>query len=92
MPHRCGSDAEGVPTSPGQKSVAFGARLLVGIDELKVVLGPDVTPHVERVKELLLRALAARERGDRPQSLQAIAGAMAALSELGDQLVPRRGR
>ena len=33
-------------------------RLVLGIDELKVVLGADVAPQVERVKEHLVRALA----------------------------------
>ena len=66
-------------------------RLLVGIDELKVVLGPSVTPHVERVKASLLEALAARDRGDRGASLEAIARAMAALAQLGDGLDSAEG-
>jgi hypothetical protein len=66
-------------------------RLLFGIDELKVVLGPDVAPQVESVKALLVRALAARDRGDRPASLQAMAGAMAELARLGDSLDSSEG-
>ncbi len=66
-------------------------RLILGIDELKVVLGPDVAPQVEHVKEWLVRALLARDRGDRPASLQAMASAMAELARLGDGLDSAEG-
>ena len=66
-------------------------RLVLGIDELKVVLGPEVAPAVERVKEFLVRALAHRDRGDRTASLEAVASAMAELAALGDRLDSAEG-
>ena len=66
-------------------------RFVLGIDELKVVLGADVAPQVERVKEHLVRALAHRDRGDRAASLESMASAMAELAALGDSLDAAEG-
>jgi len=61
-------------------------RLALGIDELKIVLGEGAAPTVDRVRQRLLEAMAARDRGDRTATLTAIAGAMAELVSLADRL------
>jgi hypothetical protein len=66
-------------------------RLARGIDELKTVLGAAAAPTVDRVKQHLIEAMAARDRGDRTATLAAIAGAMAELAGLADGLDPAEG-
>lgn len=66
-------------------------RIVLGIDELKTVLGAAAEPAVERVKSGLIRAMAARDRGDREGTLHAIAEAMAELARLGDGLDSQEG-
>lgn len=61
-------------------------RFVAGIDELKTVLGVDVAPVVDRAKQQLVVGMAARDRGDRPAALVALANAMAELATLGDRL------
>jgi hypothetical protein len=61
-------------------------RLARGIEELKTVLGVAAAPRIDVVKQRLLEAMAARDRGDRTATLAAIAGAMAELANLGDAL------
>ena len=67
-------------------------RFVAGVDELKSVLGGDSGPIVERAKQDLLTAVAARDRGDREGTLVALARAMAELATLGDQLGSSEGR
>jgi len=66
-------------------------RLAQGIEELKTVLGVEAVPRVEVVKQRLLAAMAARDRGDRAATLAAIADAMAELAILGDGLDAAEG-
>jgi hypothetical protein len=66
-------------------------RLAQGIEELKTVLGAAAAPRVDLVKQRLLEAMAARDRGDRTSTLAAIAGAMAELANLGDGLDAAEG-
>ena len=66
-------------------------RLAHGIDELKTVLGAGTAPRVERVKQQLIEAMAARDRGDRTATLAAIAEAMAELAKLGEGLDAAEG-
>ena len=61
-------------------------RFVGGIDELKVVLGAQTAPVVDKAKQELIAAMAARDRGDRDASLVALARAMAQLATLGDVL------
>lgn len=66
-------------------------RLVGGIDELRIVLGPDVDPAVERVKAELVAAMAARDRGDHDAALVRIANGMSQLASLGDRLGAAEG-
>ena len=61
-------------------------RFVGGVDELKTVLGVATAPVVEKAKQQLITAIAARDRGDRDASLAALAKAMADLATLGDRL------
>jgi hypothetical protein len=61
-------------------------RLIQGIDELNTVFGAEAVPAVQRVKQGLIRAMAARDRGDPQGTLREIAGAMGELAELGTRL------
>ena len=61
-------------------------RFVGGIDELKAVLGADTGPIVDKAKQELIGAMAARDRGDRDGCLVALASAMAELATLGDRL------
>ena len=61
-------------------------RFVGGIDELKTVLGADAAPVVDKAKQQLINAMAARDRGDRAATLLALATAMAELATLGDRL------
>ena len=86
-----GLDDDAYPSMPDDERQWPLERLVIGIDELKGVLGAEVAPQVERVKEHLVRALAYRDRGDRAAALEAIASAMAALAALGDELDSAEG-
>jgi hypothetical protein len=66
-------------------------RFVGGIDELKIVLGQGAAPAVDRAKNHLIEALAARDRGDRGQVMVSFAAAMADLANLGDSLGPAEG-
>jgi hypothetical protein len=66
-------------------------RFIAGVDELKTVLGRDTAPVVERAKQELVRAAAARDRGDRDGTLAALSRAMAELATLGDRLGGNEG-
>jgi len=67
-------------------------RFVGGVDELKNVLGADVAPAVERTKAELIRAIAARDNGDRDAALVSIAKAMGELAGLGDRLGGAEGQ
>jgi hypothetical protein len=86
-----GLDVEAYPSMADDERQWPLERLVIGIEELKGVLGPQFVPQIERVKEHLVRALAYRDRGDRPASLEAIASAMAELAALGDGLDSAEG-
>jgi hypothetical protein len=66
-------------------------RFVGGIDELKTVLGPQTAPGVDRAKAQLMAAMAARDRGDRPEAILALARGMSELAALGDSLGPAEG-
>ena len=61
-------------------------RFVTGIDELKMVLGQETTPAIDRVKSHLIAAAAARDDGKRSQALESLARAMIGLAELGDRI------
>ncbi len=61
------------------------------LGELEIVLGRHVRPTLDAVRTLLISALAARDRGDVPAALAAIAEAMDRLGALADQLEPAEG-
>ena len=67
-------------------------RFVAGIDELKTVLGAGAAPVVDKAKQLLIGAMAARDRGDRDACLVALAKAMAELAGLGDHLDGAEGK
>jgi hypothetical protein len=60
-------------------------RFVGGIDELKTVLGSDAAPIIDTVKQELIAAMAARDRGDRDGAVVAIARGMAGLAGLGER-------
>lgn len=61
------------------------------LDELPRVLGEHTAPAIEKVKQGILQGLAARDRGDGPAAMQAIAGAMEEIARLGETLDPAEG-
>ncbi|MBI5504239.1 MAG: hypothetical protein HY899_05535 [Deltaproteobacteria bacterium] len=61
------------------------------LGELRVVLGDDVVPVLDRVRAELLAGLAARDRGDLPEAGVRLARAMAELATLGDRLGDAEG-
>jgi hypothetical protein len=65
--------------------------LVSRLDELEIVFGPHVRPTLDAVRTMLISALAARDCGDMPAALAAIAGAMDRLGALADQLEPAEG-
>jgi hypothetical protein len=58
------------------------------IDELVNVFGPAARPLLASVGDGLRRAMASRDRGDRPQALREIGAAMDRLAQLADSLDP----
>jgi len=58
------------------------------LDELQSVLGSRVAPALAAVRAALIRAMAARDRGDRAGAVQQIGAAMDTLAALADQLDP----
>jgi hypothetical protein len=66
-------------------------RFVGGIDELKVVLGAEAAPAVDRAKAELLEAMAARDRGSRQDAILALARGMSELAALGDTLGAAEG-
>jgi len=61
------------------------------LSELRVVLGDDVAPVLEKVRGELLAGLAARDRGDMPEASVRLAKSMAELATLGDRLEAGEG-
>jgi hypothetical protein len=64
------------------------ATLFGRLGELKVILGPEAAPGVDRVEALLREALAARERGDAVSAVSRVAEAMETLAKLAGQAFP----
>jgi hypothetical protein len=58
------------------------------LQELEIVLGSEVRPSLERVRAALLQALAARDRGDQPETVRQVGLAMDELAALADRLDP----
>jgi hypothetical protein len=65
--------------------------LVAGLEELRVVLGPQVGPTLEAIRDRLLRAVAARDGGDRVAAARQVGEAMQQLAGLGDRLDPAEG-
>ena len=65
--------------------------VITQLKELEIVLGPQARPVVVAVREALVHASAARDRGDLPGAMRQIGGAMDRLSTLADQLDPAEG-
>lgn len=59
--------------------------------ELETVLGKHVAPAVAAIRDTLLAALAARDRGDAPAAIDHIGRAMDRLTALADQMDPAEG-
>jgi len=64
---------------------------LTRLDELKTVLGIDVTPTLERARAELTAGTAARDRGDPDEASLHLAKAMAEIATLGDRLGEQEG-
>lgn len=56
--------------------------VLAGVDELRSVFGERATPVIERVRSHLVRATAARARGDVVGAVRAVEEAMSAVAAL----------
>ncbi len=63
-------------------------RVVEQLEELDVVLGVRVRPVLAAVRETLIAAMAARDRGDVTGAIAQIGGAMDRLSALADELGP----
>jgi len=63
-------------------------KLIDGLAELTVVLGNQAAPVLAGIRDSMIAALAARDRGDVPGAVERIADAMQRLSALADQLDP----
>ena len=59
--------------------------------DLEIVIGAQAAPVIAAVRSTLIRAMAARDRGDLPAALRDIGGAMDRLTALADQLDPAEG-
>lgn len=66
-------------------------KLAQNLGELEVVIGPKARTTIVRVREGLMNAAAARDRGDMPGALEQIRNAMAQLAALGAELDPAEG-
>lgn len=62
--------------------------LATRMDELITVFGPAATPVIERVRQRLIGAMAARDRGDGDTAMSQIGSAMAELTQLAGTLDP----
>jgi len=65
--------------------------LVTRLDSLPGVFGPAAVPVVAAVKDSLLRAMAARDRGDPPGAFREIGAAMDRLAQFADHLDPAEG-
>ncbi len=63
-------------------------QVVARLSELELVLGESSRGALPRVRDHLLAAMAARDRGDPPAALQRIGQAMAELAALADRLDP----
>lgn len=61
------------------------------LDELRIVLGPEVGPALEGVRASLIEAMAARDRGDSKAAVAAIGAAMDRLTSLADGMDAAEG-
>ena len=73
-----------------QIPVAIDA-VVTRLADLEIVIGAQAAPVVAAVRSTLIRAMAARDRGDLPAALRDIGGAMDRLTALADQLDPAEG-
>ncbi len=64
------------------------ANLVARLDDLQLALGQQIAPVLASVREMLIAALAARDRGDVPGAIERIGNAMDRLTVLADQLDP----
>jgi len=67
-------------------------QMVSGLGELAVVLGEAGKRAVPIVRQNLIEAMAARDRGDSEATMRAVAAAMREISALADQLDPREGQ
>jgi hypothetical protein len=63
-------------------------QLVHGLGELEIVIGPNARGVVAAVRDGLIQAMAARDRGNPVESLRLIGVAMEQLATLADQLDP----
>jgi hypothetical protein len=63
-------------------------QLVQGLGELEIVIGPNARPIVAGVRDGLIQAMAARDRGDPVEALRLIGTAMEQLATLADKLDP----
>lgn len=88
------ADADAPKPAPHSHLIAFPEALEVlfsRLGELKIVLGLTAAPGVDEVERLLREALAARERGDMPATVQRIGQAMDRLAALASGADPAEG-
>ena len=65
--------------------------VLTRLGDLEVVLGTRVRPVLANVRDTLIAAMAARDRGDVPGAIDHIGRAMNRLTALADELDPAEG-
>lgn len=61
-------------------------QVVKGLGELEIVIGANARPIVAGVRDGLIRAMAARDRGDPVEALRLIGTAMEQLATLADKL------
>lgn len=66
-------------------------KLADSLGELEVTIGERARPIVADVRQRLRAAVASRERGDLPASLEQIRGAMERLAAIASELDPEEG-
>jgi hypothetical protein len=66
-------------------------KLADGLGELEITIGERARPIVADVRQRLRAAVASRERGDLPASLEQLRGAMERLAAIASELDPEEG-
>jgi len=87
--HRNAVENQAVPSD--DLSLDPFLKLADNLGELEVTIGARARPIVAELRQRLRAAVACRERGDLPGSLEQLRGAMARLAAIASELDPEEG-